>query len=46
MLGTTEAFVAAHRFYKRNGFAIIAKADLPPAFPLMPLDTRFYVLDL
>lgn len=46
MLGTTEAFVAAHRFYERNGFAIIVKADLPPAFPPMPLDTRFYVLDL
>ena len=45
-LGTTEAFTAAHRFYERNGFAIIAKADLPPAFPLAPVDTRFYVIDL
>ncbi len=46
VLGTTEAFKAAHRFYERNGFAPIAKADLPPAFPLMPLDTRFYILKL
>ena len=46
MLGTTGAFRAAHRFYERNGFVLIAKADLPAAFPLMPLDTRFYVLDL
>lgn len=46
LLGTTEAFKAAHRFYERNGFVPIAKGDLPPAFPLMPLDTRFYALDL
>lgn len=46
LLGTTEAFKAAHRFYERNGFVPIAKADLPCAFPLMPLDTRFYSLDL
>ncbi len=46
LLGTTEAFKAAHRFYERNGFVPIAKADLPFAFPLMPLDTRFYSLTL
>ncbi|MDB5679414.1 GNAT family N-acetyltransferase [Sphingomonas bacterium] len=46
LLGTTEAFLAAHRFYERNGFAIIAKADLPVGFPLAPVDTRFYALDL
>ena len=46
MLGTTEAFKAAHRFYERNGFVAIAKKDLPPNFPLMLPDTRFYVLDL
>ena len=46
LLGTTEAFLAAHRFYERNGFAIIAKADLPTGFPLAPVDTRFYALDL
>jgi N-acetylglutamate synthase-like GNAT family acetyltransferase len=41
-LGTTAKFVAAHRFYEKNGFVEIRKADLPPAFPLMSLDTRFY----
>jgi len=46
LLGTTEAFKAAHRFYERNGFVPVAKENLPPAFPLMPLDTRFYRLDL
>ncbi|MEO5938469.1 MAG: GNAT family N-acetyltransferase [Sphingomonas sp.] len=46
MLGTTDAFLAAHRFYERNGFVRIAKADLPAGFPLAPVDTRFYVLDL
>ncbi len=46
MLGTTDAFKAAHRFYERNGFVLTDKADLPAHFPLMKPDTRFYVLDL
>ena len=46
LLGTTEAFKAAHRFYERNGFVRIEKADLPAAFPLMQPDTRFYALAL
>ena len=29
-----------------NGFVRVAKADLPPDFPLAPVDTRFYALDL
>ena len=41
-LGTTEKFLAAHRFYERNGFAQIAATDLPPSFPKMAFDTRFY----
>ena len=41
-LGTTDKFIAAHRFYEKNGFGPIAKGELPPAFPLMPVDTRFY----
>ncbi len=41
-LGTTELFKAAHRFYEKNGFANIPKSDLPPSFPLMAVDTRFY----
>ncbi|UXI68762.1 GNAT family N-acetyltransferase [Tahibacter amnicola] len=42
-LGTTERFQAAHRFYERNGFVPVAQEDLPAAFPLMGVDTRFYV---
>jgi N-acetylglutamate synthase-like GNAT family acetyltransferase len=41
-LGTTEKFLAAHRFYERNGFQQIADKELPPSFPKMALDTRFY----
>jgi L-amino acid N-acyltransferase YncA len=41
-LGTTEKFVAAHRFYEKNGFVQIPAAGLPAAFPRMSLDTRFY----
>ena len=41
-LGTTERFLAAHRFYEKNGFREIARANLPPAFPVMAVDTRFY----
>jgi N-acetylglutamate synthase-like GNAT family acetyltransferase len=41
-LGTTEKFLAAHRFYERNGFAQIAADELPSTFPKMALDTRFY----
>jgi GNAT superfamily N-acetyltransferase len=41
-LGTTEKFRAAHRFYEKNAFARIDRAALPPAFPFMAVDTRFY----
>ena len=42
-LGTTEAFLAAHRFYEKNGFIELTKSELPGAFPVMGVDTRFYV---
>lgn len=42
-LGTTAAFLAAHRFYEKNGFTKLARADLPDAFPVMSVDTKFYV---
>lgn len=42
-LGTTEQFLAAHRFYEKNGFARIARTALPARFPVMAVDTRFYV---
>ena len=45
-LGTTEKFLAAHRFYERNGFQQIAASGLPPSFPKMVVDTRFYRLAL
>ena len=41
-LGTIDRFVAAHRFYERNGFVQVPEAALPKAFPLMGVDTRFY----
>ena len=45
-LGTTAKFLAAHRFYEKNGFAEIAADALPPAFPRMAVDTRFYRLSV
>ena len=41
-LGTTPQFVAAHRFYEKNGFIEIPKKDLPEIFPVMKVDTKFY----
>jgi N-acetylglutamate synthase-like GNAT family acetyltransferase len=41
-LGTTAKFLAAHRFYERNGFAEIDRGELPTAFPIMTVDTKFY----
>jgi N-acetylglutamate synthase-like GNAT family acetyltransferase len=41
-LGTTAQFLAAHRFYEKNGFVEIGKGDLPAAFPVMSVDTKFY----
>ena len=41
-LGTTPRFLAAHRFYEKTGFEEIIKEDLPAAFPLMTVDTKFY----
>ena len=45
-LGTTEKFVAAHRFYEKQGFDQVPADRLPPRFPRMALDTRFYKLAL
>lgn len=41
-LGTTAKYLAAHRFYEKNGFAEIAKSDLPASFPVMAVDSKFY----
>lgn len=45
-LGTTDRFLAAHRFYEKNGFVEVPAASLPDRFPRMAVDTRFYRLDL
>ena len=41
-LGTTAKFLAAHRFYEKNGFTEISQAELPAQFPIMSVDTKFY----
>lgn len=46
LLGTTDKFLAAHRFYEKNGFTRIAPEDLPPEFPRMAVDSVFYRLAL
>lgn len=45
-LGTTDKFLAAHRFYEKHGFARVAERDLPASFPRMAVDTRFYRIAL
>ena len=46
LLGTVAQFVAAHRFYEKNGFIEIPKDTLPKNFPIVPIDTKFYRLKL
>jgi N-acetylglutamate synthase-like GNAT family acetyltransferase len=41
-LATAEVFVAAHRFYEKNGFVRVDADALPEAFPRIPQETRFY----
>lgn len=41
-LGTTEFFHTTHRFYAKNHFTAIERIHLPPAFPIMAVDSRFY----
>jgi len=43
-LGTTDKFLAAHRFYEKHGFVEVAQAELPESFPVMKVDSKFYVL--
>ncbi len=42
LLGTTEKFIAAQRFYEKNGFIEIQKQLLPAEFPVMVVDVKFY----
>lgn len=43
-LGTTDKFLAAHRFYEKHDFVEVAKAELPQSFPVMKVDSKFYLL--
>ena len=45
-LGTTTKFLAAHRFYEKNGFTEVPKSALPKTFPVMAVDSKFYRLSL
>jgi len=45
-LGTTPKFLAAHKFYEKNGFTEIPEEELPSTFPIMKVDTKFYKFDL
>jgi len=46
LLGTTDKFLAAHRFYERNGFVATPKSSLPQEFPVASVDSIFYQLRL
>jgi GNAT superfamily N-acetyltransferase len=43
-LGTTPQFLAAHKFYEKNGFTSISLKDLPGNFPVLNVDKKFYQL--
>ena len=45
-LETNEQWKAAHYIYEKNGFAPIAKHELPPEFPIVRVATGFYRLAL
>jgi N-acetylglutamate synthase-like GNAT family acetyltransferase len=45
-LGTTPLFLAAHKFYEKNGFVEIPQEALPKAFPVMSVDKKFYKYDV
>lgn len=45
-LDTTATFLAAHRFYEKNGFCEIPQTALPDSFPVMTVDTKFYKLSV
>ena len=42
MLGTVDRLRAAIRFYERNGFVEVSPEQLPPHFPRMAVDDRFF----
>lgn len=42
LLGTTEKFGRAQRFYEKNGFVEVPKRELPEEFPIMDVDVKIY----
>lgn len=45
-LGTTAQMTAAHNFYRQNGFVEVSQEELPPGFPLVTVDNKFFRCDL
>jgi len=45
-LGTIDKFEAAQHFYRKNGFYLIPKEELPSDFSIVPQDNRFYYKDI
>ena len=41
-IGTIAKFIAAQRFYEKNGFIEVPKEELPKEFPVMDVDVKFY----
>jgi len=41
-LGTVDVYHAAHRFYEKNGFVEVARAEVPDSVPLMDVDVKYY----
>ena len=41
-LGTTSSYLAAHRFYEKNGFLEIKKDIMPIAYDVHEVETKFY----
>ncbi|MBO0451906.1 GNAT family N-acetyltransferase [Candidatus Enterococcus murrayae] len=45
-LGTVDVLKAAQKFYKKNGFELIAKTEMPKDYHLMDVDTVFFMREL
>jgi N-acetylglutamate synthase-like GNAT family acetyltransferase len=45
-LGTMAQFIAAQKFYEKNGFKEISKNELPSDYISNPIDTLYYQLPL
>ena len=45
-LGTMTQFKAAQKFYEKHHFTMIGVEQLPRDFPINPIDSIFYKLNL